>query len=249
MISRISPRTSPGSVLVILATALLIQHPSPASAQVRPEFSFGLLLGNPSGAFADNVSATGIGFNLMSGIRLPESPVFLGLEIGYLNYGHDRRSEAFNDAIPDVRVDVVTNNNILLGNFLLRLQPTAGKIRIYMDALVGFKYLWTETAVRHATDWIGYRIADYVNFDDWALSYGIGVGAAIGLWERGLEGDSGKARLSGVHLDLGLRYLLGTEAEYLKEGSIQRVGDQVTFQPDRSKTDMIHPYLRVRISF
>ena len=247
MTNRISARTSRVSILLVFAAALLFQQPSPANAQVRPEASVGLLLGVPSGAFADNVSGTGIGVNLTGGIQLPQSPVFLGVEFGYLMYGHDSRSEAFNAAIPDVRVDVVTSNNIVLGNFLLRFQSATGKVRPYLDGLVGFKYLYTETTVKDDSDWSWDPIANSVNFDDWALSYGIGVGAAIALWER----DPGSERKppSGVYLDFGVRYLLGTEAEYLKEGSIQRVGGQVTFQPDSSKTDMIHPHFQIRASF
>jgi hypothetical protein len=236
-------------VVSVLAALLLLHQPFPASAQVRPAASLGLLVGQPSGDFADNVSDTGYGAVLTGGIQLPDSPVFLGVELGLLVYGHERRSEAFNTAIPDVRVDVVTDNSIFQSNFFLRLQPVNGKIRPYIDGVVGFKYLYTETAVQDTDGWAFDRIADYVNFDDWAFAYGIGVGAAITLWERGSEPASDKVQVNGVHLDLGLRYMLGTEAEYLKEGSIQRVGGQVTFVPERSTTDMMHPHFQIRVSF
>jgi len=239
----------PGQIIFILAALFLLYQPFPASGQVRPEASFGLLVGQPSGDFGDNVSDTGYGVVLAGGIQLPESPVFLGIELGYLIYGHERRSEAFNADIPDVRVDVVTDNSIFQANVFLRLQPQSGKIRPYVDGVVGFKYLFTETTVQDTEGWVFDRIADYVNFDDWALAYGIGAGAAIALWEREGASVSEQVQVSGVYLDLGLRYLLGTEAEYLKEGSIQRTGGQVTFTPDRSATDMMHPHFQVRISF
>jgi len=242
-------RCSPGQVIVILAAALLIHHPFTANAQVRPEVSAGLLLGMPSGDFGDNVSDNGIGFVITGGIQLPESPVLLGVELGYLVYGHTSRSEAFNAMTPDVMVDVVTNNNIFLGNFFLRLQPGSGKIRPYIDGLVGFKYLFTETSVNNARDWIFDRMAYYVNFDDSAFTYGVGVGAAITLWEHGSQLGPVSKEPIGVSLDVGLRYMLGTEAEYLKEGSILIVGDQATFQPEKSKTDMIHPHFRISVAF
>ena len=242
-------RRSPGQVIVILVAALLLHHPFTANAQVRPEVSVGLLLGLPSGDFGDNVSDTGIGVVLTGGIQLPESPVLLGVELGYLVYGRVSRSEAFNTATPDVRVKVVTSNNILQGNFFLRLQPATGKVRPYVDGVVGFKYLFTETVVKNASDWVLNRIAYDVNFDDSALTYGIGVGAAIALWERESEPGPVSKNPIGVHLDFGLRYLLGTEAEYLNEGSIQLEGDQVTIQPKRSRTDMVHPHFQIRVSF
>lgn len=233
--------------MVILFAALLLHHPFTANAQVRPEVSVGLLLGLPSGDFGDNVSDTGIGVVFTGGIQLPQSPVLLGVELGYLVYGRTRRSEAFNTATPDIRVNVVTSNNIFQGNFFLRLQPMTGKVRPYIDGLVGFKYLFTETVAKNTSDWT--RIAYDVNFDDSSLTYGIGVGAVIALWDRESEPDPVSKHPIGVHLDFGLRYLLGTEAEYLKEGSIQVVGNQATFQPEQSRTDMIHPHFRIRVSF
>jgi len=118
-----------------------------------------------------------------------------------------------------------------------------------ISGLVGFKYLYTQTVAKQASDWVLDWMAYYVNFDDWALTYGIGVGTAITLWELGSEPGPVSKNPIGVHFDFGVRYLLGSEAEYLKEGSIQVVGDQVTFLPEQSKTDMIHPHFRIRVSF
>lgn len=240
---------SPGQVIVILAVALLIHLPCTANAQVRPEVSVGLLLGLPSGDFGDNVSDNGVGIVLAGGIQLPDSPVLLGIEVGYMVYGSNSRSEAFNTTTPDIQIDIVTYNNIFQGNFFLRLQPQTGKVRPYIDGLVGFKYLYTQTVAKNSTDWVMDWIAYDVNFDDWALTYGIGVGAAIVLWELGSVISPVSKKPIGVHFDFGLRYLLGAEAEYLKEGSIQIVGDQASFLPEKSKTDMIQPHFRIRVSF
>ena len=240
---------SPGQFIFILAAALLLHNPSTANAQVRPEVSGGLLLGTPSGDFGDNVSDTAIGVVLSGGIQLPDSPVLLGIELGYMSYGRDKRSEAFNTTSPDLQIDIVNSYNIFQGNFFLRMQPQTGKVRPYIDGLVGFKYLFTETVAKNASDWILDRIAYHINFDDWALTYGIGVGAAFALWELGSRPGPVNKEPIGVHFDFGVRYLLGAEAEYLKEGSIQIVGDQVTYLSERSKTDMIHPHFRIKVSF
>jgi hypothetical protein len=234
-----------GGRLCTAALAVLLFLPSITNAQVQPEFSIGLLLGYPAGEFEDYVSSTAIGVNLSGGIQLPRSPVFLGLELGILGYGRDSRREQFGPAIPDVLIKVVTSNNILQSNFFLRLQSPRGSIRPYLDGLVGFKYLYTMTSVKDD----GESVADYTNFDDWAFAYGAGIGVAIALWGRDAGTPESRSGSLTVNLDLGVRYLLGSEAEYLKEGSIQRVGGQVVFQPERSRTDLIYPQLRVRLSF
>ena len=40
-------------------------------------------------------------------------------------------------------------------------------------------------------------------------------------------------------IDLKARYLLGTEAEYLKEGSVVVENGQVTYEVSKSKTDLL----------
>jgi hypothetical protein len=42
-----------------------------------------------------------------------------------------------------------------------------------------------------------------------------------------------------IFLDLGARYIANGEAEYLREGSITIVNDQVIFQPIRSATNLV----------
>lgn len=66
-----------------------------ANAQVRPEASIGLLLGFPQGEFRDHVPNLGIGISGMAGIRIPNSPVFVGADLGFLIYGHEQRREMF----------------------------------------------------------------------------------------------------------------------------------------------------------
>ena len=65
------------------------------NAQVRPEASIGLLLGFPQGEFRDHVPNLGIGISGMAGIRIPNSPVFIGGDLGFLIYGHEQRREMF----------------------------------------------------------------------------------------------------------------------------------------------------------
>ena len=50
-------------------------------------------------------------------------------------------------------------------------------------------------------------------------------------------------------VDLRLRFALGSEADYLKRGSIERVGETITYDLQRSKTDFMIPTIGVIIAF
>lgn len=228
--------------VLILAALLPV---SATFAQVRPEVDVNVILGIPQGAFNEHVDDVGFGLEAFAGIFLPGTPVVVGAQFGGMIYGYEERSEPFSTTIPDVTVDVETSNNILMGHFVLRLQPPTGAVRPYIDGLVGFKYLFTETRIENE----GFRdeepVAVSTNFDDGAFSYGAGGGLDIRVYRGwlGKEGETGE-----VAIHFGARYLFGGEAEYLKEGSIRRAGGRVEYDVDRSRTDLLVPQFGVRLT-
>lgn len=236
-------------VLAVLLIMLLCGA-SRATAQddteraVRPQGSLSFLLGVPQGEFRDNVDNLGFGVDVFGGLGIGASPVVLGLDVGFLIYGRERRSEPFSNTIPDVTVDVETTNNIVQSHFVLRLQPPNGTVRPYADGLFGFKYLFTETRIESERFQDNEPIASSTNFDDFALSYGIGGGLNIDVYRPGPE-DQTELRAVAVHI--GVQYLLGSEADYLQEGSIRRVNGSVSFDVERSRTTFLEPYLGVSV--
>lgn len=104
------------------------------------EFDGGInfMLGFPQGGFSQNVDNAGFGIGGYFGVLLPNSPVMLGGDLGFLIYGSESRKEPFSTTIPDVTVDVETSNNIVLGHLFIRIQAPAGAIRPYVDGLFGF---------------------------------------------------------------------------------------------------------------
>ncbi len=199
-----------------------------------------LMLGKPQGDFGDNVN-TGFGINGNIGININQSPLMLGLELGYLIYGDETRTVPLSLTIPDVKVDVETSNNILLAHLLLRLQKPNGKIRPYADGLFGFNYLFTETKVEDRNN-IDYDndVASSTNFDDFALSYGGGVGLMLQVHED---------KENTIFIDVRARYLFGAEAEYLKQGSIDRDNGKITIKPTKSHTSLFLINLGVVFTF
>ena len=122
---------------------------------------------------------------------------------------------------------------------VLRLQPPSGPVQPYVDGLFGMKYFFTETSI-HDDDFYDEEIASTTNFDDAALSYGVGGGLDIMLHQ---------GRGAAIMINAGARYLFGRQAEYLQEGSIERRNGQVFFTTDRSETDILMIQLGVTLKF
>lgn len=230
---------------IFLVSLFAIITSERAIGQIRPQGNLNFIVGIPQGEFSDQLDQVGYGGNLFAGIGIAGTPVVVGLDLGYLIYGYERRQEPFSSTIPDVTVDVATSNNIALGHFVLRLRAPRGVVQPYVDGLFGGKYLFTETRIENER-WDGESIAVSTNFDDWALSYGVGGGLNIRLFHGQIGNE---LRTGSIHLNLGLRYLVGSEAEYLKEGSIRRENGEVTYDIERSRTDLLIPQFGATISF
>ena len=96
------------------------------------------------------------------------------------------------------------------------------------------------------------EIASSTNYSDNAFSYGGGGGLEISLTSFGGDEDSG---IEGVlSFFINARYMIGAEAEYLKEGAItfsdpQDGPVQTTFDPSTSKTDVLQISLGLNFNF
>jgi opacity protein-like surface antigen len=193
----------------------------------------------PRGEFKDNINNNGYGIGGQFAVRLWNSPLLVGADLGFVTYGSEKRREALIPTIPDVRVDVTTDNNIFLGHLLLRLQPREGRVRPYADGLIGLKYLFTQTSING--DFEDNPIASDTNFSDTTFSYGFGGGVQVGL-------NSERSRVH-ILLDGKVRYLRGSNAEYLKKGSITRENGAVFFDVLSSRTDVITVQVGVTFRF
>ena len=207
---------------------------------------FGLVVGSPQDEFRQNVDNVGFGLDAFATHNFGGSAFQLGGSFSFMVYGRDKRSEPFSYTIPDVRVDVITTNSIVMGHLLARLQQPTGGLRPYIEGLYGFNYLSTSTTIenQNASE-DDNEIASSTNFEDFTSSYGGGAGLMFTIWNAS-NNVSGSGDFSGkLLLDLGARYLFGGEAEYLKKGSIQ-LNDPTSDPTDliydvqRSKTDILN---------
>lgn len=214
-------------------------------AAIAQNFSFGLSIdgGFPQGNFKRNVERNGIGIEGIAAYSHPNSPLTLGINLGFYNYGNQSRKEIFNPNIPEVRVGVRTSNNIFTGHLFTRLEAKERTVRPYVDALVGLNYLFTESKVED-DDRIE-TIASTTNFDDTAFSYGLGGGLKFKIAtshdDMGNELD--------WFIDLRARYLFGGEAEYLREGALRNNNGTLVYDTSHSSTDLFTVGLGFVVAF
>lgn len=243
--------------VAVLVALVSVMRPSPANAQdlevvdVPPVVitGIGILGGFPTGEFGENVKNPGIGLSGFVGYMIPRTPAVIGLDLGYLIYGHERRTEQFSQTIPDVLVGVVTENNIFSMNAFLRLQTNTDPLRFYMEGVVGFHYLFTSTTIEDLPRFNGEEIASSTNLDDFAFTKGVGGGLLIELWRGGEDRTPQNRSLRTVSLDFRMRYLDGSEADYLKRGDIVRRSGTAELNITKSTTDLITAHLGIAVDF
>lgn len=234
------------SVLLVLIGLIL----NVASIEAQTPFQAGVnfLMGFPQDEFSENIDNPGFGLSGHFGYQIPQTPISLGASLGFLIYGNESRREPLSPNIPDIEVTVETTNNILTGHLLMRIQPTSSHavVKPYLEGLFGFNYLWTETRLKDS-DWddddddISSK-----NYDDAALSYGGGAGLMFRVYQGKKENSEG---VYAINIDLGMRYLFGGEATYLKKGDIKRENNQVIYSPSQSTTDLLHAAVGVTFNF
>ncbi len=195
----------------------------PGSAAAGLEAGLGLSLTWPQDEFKEEVDfAWGGGFRLGYGF-FEESAAgpSLFFDLSYLNYGRERRVAPFSLTIPEVAVDVVTDNYMVLVSPGVSIGVRRGWFRPYGEFFVGPTYIATRTKIEDRS-LERKEIAGSTNFSDWAYHVGFGGGVKVPLWRRPGTSDTKEKKLSEVLLDLKFDYIKGGEAVYLKKGSIRR---------------------------
>lgn len=198
----------------------------------RFQGGFGMMLGVPVGDFGDNVEIAA-GISIKFDVGLGGSPLSAGAEVTYLWYGSESRDVPL-VGMPELSVRVNTSNDIILFHGRVRAQRREGRVRPYVDGLVGFIDLFTRTSIEGDVTCTGTgscsETGDSVtNLDDLAFSAGGGAGFMVGF---------GKSPRS-ARLDVSVRYLYGGEAEYLTEGAIRWGSDAATLLPHRTQTHIV----------
>ncbi|MFC1725193.1 outer membrane beta-barrel protein [candidate division KSB1 bacterium] len=236
------------SSFFIMVLGILLIFPLGEKAVYAQNIQGGLnlLMGMPQEEFKDNIGTRKFGGSIWGGYQFRHSPVLAGLELDYYMYGRTKRTEFFNDYIPEVNVDVSTTYNILTAHTFLRFMLNSNEIIPYFDCLIGFNYLYTRTSVSDDND-ISNSIAATTNHDDIAFSYGFGWGCMLSLYNN--QNRYNDRKPFAVLLNVRFRYLLGGEAEYLRKGSLTTSGHRILYDVFKSRTDMLTMQIGVNVKF
>lgn len=195
----------------------------------------------PQGEFKDNMDRLGWGFGLMGGYKFEYSPVLIGLEFGFMNFGNDRREEPLSSTIPDLRVDVRNSYNLINGDLLLRFIAPPSMIRPYVDGLIGFNYFYTETVIEERGGSAHSEVMRDTNHEDVTLSYGLGAGLNVRVYQyTGFNDERGTSSPAGIYLNFSGRYMFGRNADYMRKGSIQIEDGEVFYDVFESATNMLY---------
>lgn len=194
----------------------------------------GLIL-SPLGEFKDNIDENGYGLTLSGAYHFEETPFSLGVNIGWARYGSKTNTETL---IWPVKVNVTTGNDIAFMHLMARAEHNLGFVKPYIEVLYGFNYLFTNTEIEDIEGDGFTDIASDTQFDDFSTSYGFALGAMFNLYE--FENRNEDENLSNIFLELKVQYMLGGEADYLKEGDLTRgVNDEIQFNKSSSEIDYI----------
>ena len=105
-----------------------------------------------------------------------------------------------------------------------------------MNAGVGSQFFFTESSVDGTND--DDNIASTTNYSDWTSTWVAGGGLYLPVYEK----------KTSVLLDLGVQYVAGGRARYLRPGSIQDLPNaQIAITPLESETHLLLVRLGVRI--
>jgi hypothetical protein len=187
------------------------------------------MIASPQGDFKNNVDQLGFGLQVEGTLWTPtiERPFSIGLSAGYLVYGHVSETRAW-PGFPGIYLNLSRTNSIANLHMLFKIAPFMGSIRPYVEGIFGGNYLFTTSEVKSQNS--QQEVASTTNYDDITWSYGGGGGLLFKLFENIDE-------VSTIFLDLKVRYMYGTEAEYLTENSIDNRGN--ISNPQKSKTDLV----------
>lgn len=176
--------------LVIFISLILLSVP------VAAQFvSLGFSAGLPQNEFRENTDATGFGGDLTFGLPFQKGvPIYFGLDFNYLVYGSNRQEE---DLVAEIRLnntvinqlvvplEIVNTNSIFGTHALIRAQAPFEMIQPYIEGLIGFRYVSTNTKILDRSEDSRYSDQDTdvivrkTVLDDWIFSYGYGGGFMI----------------------------------------------------------------------
>lgn len=202
---------------LIIALFFCVQYTNAQWTTVKPRLDAGLYIGAPIDEYAEATDGTGVGVNIHLGVPLiPKVPFYGGFNFGYMLFGSQTQDETLyaditsNGQVIDqiaIPLRVTTNNNIYFWHLTARAQAPLPVLQPYVQGLIGFRYMNTNTKIYdESVDGIYSNqdnglITEQTQISDYVGSMGFGAGVQIQLSK-------------GFMLDGRVDYMYGGKARY-----------------------------------
>jgi hypothetical protein len=210
---------------------------APSELELRSSGSFSFIQSRPMGALQENIGF-GYGLNGAYLLRLDHAGYWsLRADAGFAEYGQESKRVPLSPTIGGrIQVKVSTNNNIVPFSIGPQLTWPRGKVRPYVNAGVGGQVFFTESHVDGTDD--THDFASTTNQSDFTPTWVAGAGMYLPLYQ-------GRTK---VLLDLGVQYLGGGRARYLRPGSIVDLSNsQIEINSLESTTHLMLVRMGVKI--
>ncbi|HEY0977146.1 MAG TPA: hypothetical protein VGE21_06710 [Flavobacteriales bacterium] len=202
----------------------------------RTSIGGGIGLAIPTGQFQDTWGRNLFNINGHLGVPMGLLPFQTGFAFDYSQMGsHDQVVPIAISGVDATEADLRVKAKVLSYHPLLRFNPLRGKVRPYVDGMVGMRHFTTKSRV--TVDGLEEPVRRERNSSDLVFSSGWAVGLMYGLGSMGYI----EARVA--------RFNSG-KTTYVDPGSIV-VNDQgnIAFNTLSSNTDVVHVTLGIGLSF
>jgi len=210
----------------------------------------------PVGEFQKNIGF-GYGANGTYLFRLDRAGTLsLRGDLALASYGEEHFDAPLSATVGGrIEVRVSTRNYVLPLSIGPQLMWPTGTLRPYVNVGIGTQLFYTQSGIQGTGD--EFDFANTTNQSDWTSTWVAGGGIYIPIAKsKGtyipphVSEDAPMQRIeTNILLDLGVQYLNGGRAQYLKPGSIQDLPNgQIRITPLESDTHMLVVRLGLRIS-
>lgn len=211
----------------------------PNEFQRRSSGSIAFTQSRPLGSLQQNIGF-GYGGNAAYQFNLDRDGIIsLRGDLGFLGYGQESFTVPLSTTIGGrIRVKVRTTNYVVPMSVGPQLTWPRGSVRPYVNGGIGTQYFYTESTVDGLDDNDNNSFASTKNFSDWTSTWVAGGGVYLPVYQKNLK----------VLLDIGVQYVAGGRAQYLRPGSIKDLPNaQISITPLESDTHLMLVRLGVRI--
>jgi opacity protein-like surface antigen len=205
--------------------------------ELRSSGDFSFIQSRPMGALQENIGL-GYGLNGAYLFRLDRAGFWsLRADVGFAEYGSESKRVPLSSTVGGrIQVKVSTNNDIVPMSIGPQLTWPRGKVRPYVNAGVGGQLFFTESHLDGVDD--NEDFASTTNQNDFTATWVAGGGIYFPVYEKKTK----------VSLDVGVQYVAGGRARYLRPGSIVDLSNsQIQINAFESTTHVMLVRLGVKV--